>query len=156
MTGFQLTILFSTISFATHSWANDNIIHDCDIHGANCSEIVACIEETGEYFRGGASNDDDGGPLIIRSSLGHVCTGDWWRTVLGIGRAEITCDDGRAGKATFLWFDKDSGTVVGSGTLNNGEEIRYWTGGKLEQYFNEIDPAERDRMSCSPGNMLIG
>ena len=126
----------------------------CDPQTMNCSPFVACIEETGEYFRG-ASFGQDAGPFQATSVTGAVCTGQWSRVPPGIGIAEFTCDDGRAGTSVYTWFEPESGTAVGSGQFSDGAEARFWAGNNLERYFREIDPSERQRMACQPVDMLL-
>lgn len=126
----------------------------CDPGTMNCSPLVACVEDTGEYFRG-ASFGQDAGPFQAESVTGAVCTGKWKRTMLGIGVAEFNCDDGRMGSSIFNWFEPESGTAVGHGTFLDGAVARFWAGNNLEKYFREIDPAERQRMACSPVDMLL-
>ena len=126
----------------------------CDPKRMNCSPLVACVEETGEYFRG-ASFGQDAGPFRADSVTGAVCTGTWRRTLLGIGIAEFRCDDGRMGSSVFNWFEPESGTAVGYGTFVDGGVARFWAGNNLERYFREIDPEERQRMACNPIDMLL-
>ncbi|MEM7718678.1 MAG: hypothetical protein AAF222_05700 [Pseudomonadota bacterium] len=126
----------------------------CDPGRMNCSPLVACIEESGEYFRG-ASFGQDAGPLQATSVTGAVCTGTWRRTLMGIGIAEFTCDDGRVGSSVFNWFEPESGTAVGHGSFADGSVARFWAGNNLERYFREIDPLERERMACNPVDMLL-
>ncbi|MEL7151204.1 MAG: hypothetical protein AAGK71_10740 [Pseudomonadota bacterium] len=126
----------------------------CDPERMNCSPLVACIEETGEYFRG-ASFGYDAGPFRADSVSGAACTGTWRRTFLGIGIAEFTCSDGRMGSSVFNWFEPESGTAVGHGTFVDGTVARFWAGTNLERYFEEIDPLERERMACNPTDMLL-
>jgi hypothetical protein len=126
----------------------------CDPARMNCSPLVACIEETGEIFRG-ASFGQDAGPFQAISDTGAVCTGTWRRALLGIGIAEFTCDDGRSGTSVYTWFEPETGTAVGDGDFADGAEARFWSGNNLERYFREIDPDERDRMACKPEVMLL-
>jgi hypothetical protein len=129
-------------------------IEDCDEGRLDCAPFVACIEETGEYFRG-FSLGADAGPLAGKSVTGTICTGEWARGPGGLGVAKFTCDDGRAGSSVYSWFEPESGTAVGTGQFVDGSEVRFWTGSNLERYFREIDPSERERMACQPADMLL-
>jgi hypothetical protein len=126
----------------------------CDPARMNCSPLVACIEETGEIFRG-ASFGLDAGPFRADSVTGAVCTGTWQRMPTGIGLAEFTCDDGRSGMSAFTWFEPETGTAVGEGTFADGSVARFWSGNNLARYFREVDPAEVERMACQPADMLL-
>ena len=129
-------------------------VAECDPATMNCSPLVVCVEATGEIMRG-ASFGLDAGPFAAASTSGVICEGSWRRGFLGIGLAEFACSDGRSGTSAFTWFEPQSGTAVGSGRFSTGEEARFWAGNNLERYFREVAPEERQRMACSPGDMLL-
>ena len=118
------------------------------------SPFVACVEATGEIFRG-FSMGVDAGPLAATSKTGTTCKGEWQRLDTGAGAATFTCNDGRWGTALYDWFDPDTGTAVGTGEMDNQNVVRFWSGYRLEDYFNQIDPAERARMTCLPSDLLL-
>lgn len=151
MTNLKLTIGFIILSTTT-AIAEAPL---CSNPADECNKLVACNESSGEYFQGGASNADEG-VIFIRSSSGTECTGDWWRTLFGMGQAQITCDDGRQGQALFSWFERDTGTVVGNGKFDDGALIRFWTGTNLNGYFAIHGDKERPRMKCSSADLLLG
>lgn len=126
----------------------------CDPARMTCSPLVACIEETGEIFRG-ASFGVDAGPFRADSDRGAVCAGTWRRGPLGVGLAEFTCDDGRSGMSAFTWFEPETGTAVGQGSFADGSVARFWAGNNLARYFREVDSAEVQRMACQPADMLL-
>lgn len=126
----------------------------CDPATMNCSPLVVCVEATGEILRG-ASFGLEAGPFAAGSNEGVVCEGNWRRGLMGLGLAEFTCSDGRSGTSAFTWFEPESGTAVGSGQFSTGETARFWAGNNLERYFREIAPEERQRMACTPGDMLL-
>ncbi|NHB75506.1 hypothetical protein [Rhodobacter calidifons] len=127
----------------------------CDPATMNCSPLVVCIEATGEMMRG-ASFGLDAGPFFAQSRDGVLCEGSWRRGLFGVGLAEFTCSDGRSGQSAFTWFEPESGTAVGKGSFSTGEVARFWAGNNLERYFRKVAPEERQRMACSPEEMLIG
>lgn len=126
----------------------------CDPARMNCSPLVACVEATGEIFRG-ASFGVDSGPFHATSDTGATCTGTWRRTALGVGLAEFTCSDGRQGWSAYTWFEPETGTAVGEGRFADGTTARFWSGNNLARYFREVDPAEVQRMACKPGDMVL-
>jgi hypothetical protein len=128
---------------------------DCDRAGAVCVPLVVCVEATGEILRGVAIGRD-AGAILAMSDTGAVCEGTWRRSFMGLGLAEFACSDGRSGTSAFTWFEPESGTAVGSGRFSNGEAARFWSGNNLERYFREVAPDERQRMACSPADMLLG
>lgn len=130
-------------------------VAECDPATVNCSPLVVCVEATGEILRG-ASFGSSSGPFAAASTSGVICEGSWRRGFLGIGLADFACNDGRSGTSAFTWFEPESGTAVGSGRFSTGEEARFWAGNNLERYFREVAPEEKQRMACSPGDMLLG
>ena len=116
--------------------------------------FVACVEETGEIFRGTAFGAD-AGPLNAVSENGVSCEGEWKRLPLGLGVASFTCDDGRTGTTIYHYFDTATGTAIGDGSLQDGSPTRFWSGYRLEDYFKTKDPSERERMACQPEQMLL-
>jgi len=127
----------------------------CDTGDATCTPLVACVEETGEIFRGFTIGGDRSGPLVAQSVTGAICKGTWRETLLGIGLAQFTCDDGRAGTSAFTWFERETGTAVGKGDFVDGTTVRFWSGSNLKRYFEEVDPAEQQRMACEPADMIL-
>jgi len=125
----------------------------CDPARMNCSPLVACIEATGEIFRG-ASFGREAGRFYAQSDATQ-CTGTWARAPGGLGVAEFTCTDGRSGGSIYPWFEYETGTAVGQGTFADGEVARFWSGNNLARYFAEVDPAEVQRMACQPAAMLF-
>lgn len=151
----RAVLLASGLVVALGAGATVGRAASCPDTGEHCVTFVACIEETGEHFKGYALGHD-AGTLAATSSLGASCTGNWWRTLLGLGRAEFSCDDGRSGSSLYTWFDRDTGTAIGSGQFADGARARFWSGSDLERYFRETDPDEVQRMKCQPRRMLIG
>jgi hypothetical protein len=126
----------------------------CDPDTMNCSPIVACIETTGEMFRG-SSFGTDLGPLRVDTDEGVTCTGTWRRAIGGIGLAEFSCSDGRYGTSVYTWFEPETGTAVGQGTFADGTTIKFWAGNNLDGYFANVDPSEVQKMACPPDDMLL-
>ncbi len=112
-----------------------------------CAPLVACIPATGEVLRG-VSLGRNSGPIQAQSEAGVRCEGTWRRTLLGTGLAEFTCTDGRSGKSSFRWFERETGTAVGTGTFSTGDKAQFWAGNNLERYFREMPPEEMLRLSC--------
>lgn len=144
-------LAFAVIATSTASALGD--VARCDT-ATVCVPLVVCVEATGEVLRGMALGQDEG-PIFAASAAGVRCEGTWRRSLMGLGLAEFTCSDGRGGTSAFTWFEPDSGTAVGSGQFSSGEEARFWAGNNLERYFREVAPEERQRMACSPADMLV-
>jgi hypothetical protein len=149
-------ILMTSVFLGSAAFADEAALEEiCTLEGNSCTPFVGCIEATGEYFQG-QSYGPDHGRLIAISSGGTVCHGSWKRMPPGIGLAEFFCTDGRSGASAYTYFDVESGTAVGQGNFMDGATIDFWAGHKLEDYFETVDPSERDRMACQPADMLLG
>lgn len=119
-----------------------------------CSSFAACVPDTRELIVG-TSFGRDSGPIYAKSDSGTFCTGDWRRTVMGIGVAQFTCDDGRQGQAVYTWLDPDTGTATGTGRFNNGTLVRFWSGNDLARYFSSADPADLAVADCTPAELFM-
>jgi len=119
----------------------------------NCSTMVVCVDTTGEIL-GGSSFGTDAGPFSVTSDAGVVCEGQWRRTFSCIGLAQFTCNGARQGTSIFIWFEPESGTVVGTGRFDDGTQAHFWGGNNLERHFREVAPEDRARMACAPDAML--
>ncbi len=96
---------------------------------AGCSMTLPVrgqVAQTGETFEGSATGRlDGGGDLVVTSSTGARCTGQFVYVTARRGEGTFTCDDGRIGPYTFV----STGTRgTGSGTLN-GQVMTFTFGG---------------------------
>lgn len=120
----------------------------CSLANDYCVPVVGCIEETREFFRG-QTNGADKGPLRVEGAGKLVCTGTWQRTFMGLGIAEFACEDGRSGKAIYSYFEPETGTAVGTGTLADGMTANFWSGHNLETFFEIYADDERALSNCA-------
>jgi hypothetical protein len=126
----------------------------CDPTTMDCSPLTVCVEATGEVMKG-ASFGRDEGPFEVSSSDGAMCSGTWWRSVMGLGLAKFTCSDGRSGSSAFTWFEPETGTAVGSGKFSDGSVGKFWAGNNLDRYFREMPANEVQKLDCPVADLLI-
>lgn len=116
--------------------------------GANCVPFVGCLGENGSFFTGRAIGWDKG-TLAVRSSTGAFCSGDWVaRNFLGVGQANISCDDGTHGIAYFTYQDPETGTATGHGLMSNGAKLTVWSGQNIRQFLADTSGTVNDNLIC--------
>ncbi|MGA0827158.1 MAG: hypothetical protein ACO3PW_07395 [Gemmobacter sp.] len=109
--------------------------------GDSCTPVVACLEPTGIWFSGRATGWNQGEVSGVLSS-GARCGGTWTgRNLIGLGQAEISCDDGRRVVVFFTYLDSRTGTALGHGLSDRAERVRSWSGHAIPDH---VDP-ERGR-----------
>ncbi len=107
---------------------------------ASCSRIVACIGTGGKWFNGRAFGRGEG-ELEGRLSTGATCKGRWVeRNFLGLGQADVTCDDGMTTTVLYTYQDAYTGTAIGSGRTNQDELVEVWSGQNVLAFFQNQDP----------------
>ncbi len=107
---------------------------------ASCSRIVACIGDDGKWFNGRAFGRG-AGVLEGQISNGATCKGRWVeRNVLGLGQADVECDDGMTTTVLYTYQDAYTGTAIGNGRTNQGELVEVWSGQNVLAYFQNEDP----------------
>jgi hypothetical protein len=126
----------------------------CDLYNGDevCVPVLACVEEKGLWFDGRAYGSREG-RIEGEMSDGTICTGNWEvRGVLGIGRSDIVCDDGRRARIWYTYRDGRTGTAVGTGRSNLGERINAWSGTNVADYLAPNGAAQP--LSCDTGPTL--
>ncbi|MFN3935978.1 MAG: hypothetical protein ACK4KW_00230 [Gemmobacter sp.] len=113
-----------------------------------CTPVVACIEDTGVHFTGRAVGWGSG-TLAGQLSSGAICSGTWVsRNRLGLGQADLDCDDGQSGTVIFTYQDGATGTATGRGLTKGGQAVRGWSGRNIRAFLRaetgEVDP----RLMC--------
>lgn len=118
--------------------------------GPECVAVAACIGDSGLHFLGRATGAGRG-TVEGRLSSGAGCRGTWEAARDGTtGNARFACDDGRRGQAGFVWQDPASGTTLGVGLTDAGEEIRLWSGRDLRAFLVRETGDPEGRMPCGP------
>ncbi|EBA17558.1 hypothetical protein RSK20926_07467 [Roseobacter sp. SK209-2-6] len=137
----SLVLLLSL--FAVPSWAEE----PCQLRNNYCVPIVACTKDGADFFVGRAYGKD-GGPVQAQSKNGRKCEGRWWRTLIGTGKAELTCSDGLEAKISYSYFHKGSGTVLGKARLSDGARMSFWAGHRILPYVLHRERHRTEMIDC--------
>lgn len=102
---------------------------------SNCVRILACIGDKGLWFNGRALGRGTG-TLAGLVNNGAVCEGTWTsRNVLGLGQADVSCDDGMQVTVYYTYQEEYTGTAIGRGRNNRGEWVKAWSGLHVLEYL---------------------
>ena len=113
----------------------------CDMTNdqASCSRVVACIGVEGTWFNGRAFGRGEG-VLDGQLSTGAHCKGRWVeQNLVGLGQADVECDDGMTTTVLYTYQDAYTGTAIGHGRTNNDELVEVWSGQNVLAYFQNED-----------------
>ncbi len=113
----------------------------CDMTSdeTSCSRVVACIGVEGKWFNGRAFGRGNG-VLEGQLSTGAHCTGRWMqRNQMGLGQADVACDDGMTTTVLYTYQDAYTGTAIGFGSTNHDEPVEAWSGQHVLAYFQNED-----------------
>lgn len=143
------------ILFATEVSAQSRTSCNMTSDDTNCNRIVACIGSEGEWFNGRAFGRGEG-TFSGATSGGVPCAGNWMsRNAIGVGQADVFCDDGRTGRVYFTYQDSYTGTALGQGAMTSGQGVRMWSGNNVLAYLRG-DTGERIAMlPCDGGDIPI-
>lgn len=119
----------------------------CTLANDWCVPFVGCLEDGSLHFVGRTHGRRDG-PLAARTSQGAQCTGTWKRTIVGAGKASFSCDDGRAGKVLYTYFDAPTGTAVGRGSTETGERLIFFSGRAIREFMSADGTFDPDLIGC--------
>lgn len=109
----------------------------CDLRAdsSSCTRVLACIGDDGRWFNGRSFGRGQG-TVAGTFDDGVACTGTWVsRNAIGLGQADVTCEDGMSVTVLYTYQDEFSGTALGSGVASNGERIRVWSGNNVLAYL---------------------
>lgn len=122
----------------------------------NCVPIVGCLGDEGDHFVGRAIGWDNGTfEGLSRSML--TCFGEWTTSnALGLGQANIYCDEGLKGVAYFAYQDVVTGTATGQGVLSDGSRLRMWSGHNIQQFIQNQTGDVDARLMCGEVPVPIG
>ena len=148
-------LLPAMIVMATQLSAQTRTSCDMTEDDSNCVRVLACMGNTGEWLNGRAFGRGEG-TFAGTTSKGVTCSGDWMsRNSLGLGQADIFCDDGRTGRVFYTFQDEYTGTAIGQGAMTSGEGIRMWSGLHVLSYLRG-DTGERVALlPCVGGDIPI-
>lgn len=101
----------------------------------NCVRVLACIGDAGLYFDGNARGWN-AGQVEGRSSDSSACTGTWSADgPLGMGIAQLSCDNGLSVDVLYTQQDNETGTVIGTGRDSLGRLVQVWSGKNVLEFL---------------------
>ena len=117
---------------------------------SSCVRVLACIGTEGLWFNGRAFGQGTGTVAGLMSD-GAQCAGRWKsRNVMGLGQADVTCDNGVEVTVIYYIQDNFTGTVLGNGLTNRGEMVRAWSGAKVLEYLRDPSRPEAENQVFLP------
>ena len=132
---------------------------DCDGEpgsSAYCAPLVGCFERDGRHFVGRAIGRN-AGTLAGVLSTGALCTGTWVsRIVIGVGQADLRCDDGTAARIWFTYQDGLTGTATGRGLTIRGAPVRARSGRNIRAFLGSGGCAVDPGLFCGDAEIPIG
>jgi len=116
----------------------------------DCVRILACIGSEGNWFNGRAFGRGSG-TLAGRTAFGAQCVGRWRsRNAMGLGQADVQCDDGMEVTVLYYLQDDYTGTAIGNGRTNRGEFVRAWSGLNVLEYLRDRSAPEGENQVFLP------
>ncbi len=139
----RIAILTLIATLPAQSSAED----PCTLANNFCVPFVGCSLD-GTLSFSGRGYGQGTGTLAAERSDGLHCSGTWHLVTDGqpgaLGIADFTCADGMSGTASYTWLHAPSGTVTGTGSTDNGRDLRFWSGHLIADYIAQdptLDPA---------------
>jgi len=115
---------------------------------ANCVRLLACIGGGGRWFSGRAVGRGSG-TLAGETDDGVICQGRWTeRNALGLGQANVACDDGMTVTVFFYYQDAHTGTAIGRGRASTGATVQSWSGLHVLDYLSERTGRPMPHLPC--------
>ncbi len=123
----------------------------------NCVRILACIGDDGTWFNGRAIGRGTG-RLVGVTNTGSSCKGVWTsHNFLGLGQADVSCDDGMTTTIFYTYQDEYTGTAIGRGKSNTGKMIKVWSGLNVLDYLRGADTSSPIiTLPCGTQSIPIG
>ncbi|MFM2390212.1 MAG: hypothetical protein RLZZ437_1767 [Pseudomonadota bacterium] len=122
---------------------------------ANCVRVLACVGEQGRWFHGRAFGRGEG-TLAGVVNDGVTCQGTWTsRNAMGLGQADVVCDDGATIRVIYFYQDEYTGTAIGRGESDTGDLVQSWSGEHVLEYFRDGDPSAQAVLKCGAQDIPI-
>lgn len=120
----------------------------------NCVRVLACVGDSGSYFEG-RSVGRGSGTMAGLIDQRIACTGTWTeRNADGVGQVDVTCDDGMEVTVLYTYQEPYTGTAIGYGQANTGENITAWSGLHVLEYFQRETGEEAPNLPCGGPNSI--
>jgi hypothetical protein len=141
--------------FALPLHAEDTALCPLTDDAQNCVRVLACIGDQGRWFHGRSFGRGEG-TLAGVTSDGVSCSGAWVsRNSLGLGQADVVCDDGMSVSAIYYYQDEYTGTALGRGLSNQDEVVQSWSGDHVLDYFRDGSPTREAALKCGSYDIPI-
>jgi len=151
------SLTFVPLFWATSVAAQD--INSCDrtLAGADCTPVYACIDETGEWFKGQALGQTEKGLVKGVLASGANCIGKWVppNAVLS-GKLDLTCNNGTYMQVYYTQSDPATKTAIGQGISLDGQFVTGWSGKQLKDYFLHTNDVQQGGFTCGPNKVPLG
>jgi hypothetical protein len=122
---------------------------------ANCVRVLACIGDQGRWFHGRAFGRGEG-TLAGVVNDGVLCQGTWTsRNPMGLGQADVVCDDGATIGVLYFYQDEYTGTALGRGETDRGDLVQSWSGEHVLEYFRDGNPTADAVLKCGTHEIPI-
>jgi hypothetical protein len=122
---------------------------------ANCVRVLACIGDQGRWFHGRAFGRGEG-TLAGVVNDGVVCQGTWTsRNAMGLGQADVVCEDGAKIGVLYFYQDEYTGTALGRGESDRGDLVQSWSGEHVLDYFRDGNPTADAVLKCGTHAIAI-
>ncbi len=134
--------------FPTALLAQDMSLCPMTDDAQNCVRVLACIGEDGRWFHG-RSIGRGKGTLAGVVSDGVTCSGTWTsENAIGVGEANVTCDDEMSVTVFYYYQDTYTGTALGRGLTNGKDVVQSWSGEHVIEYFKNGSPTKEAVLKC--------
>ena len=121
----------------------------------SCSRIFACLGDQGRWFQGRAFGRGEGVFDGVTDD-GVLCRGTWTNSnAANVGQADMICDDGMTAVVYYFLQDGYTGTGIGQGTTNTGDEIKSWTGENVIEFLKRNSATSEALLQCGDASILI-
>lgn len=114
----------------------------------SCSRVLACIGDQGRWFHGRSFGRGEG-TLAGVTNDGVNCSGEWVsHNSMGLGQADVVCDDGMTVSVIYYYQNEYNGTVLGRGLSNRNDVVQAWSGDHVLDYFRDGSPTRQAALKC--------
>ena len=77
------------------------------------------------------------------------------KNALGLGQADVACDDGMSVSVIYYYQDEYTGTALGRGITNGEDVVQSWSGDHVIQYFRDGSPTKEAVLKCGSHDIPI-
>lgn len=150
-----LRALLPAVFIGLPAMAQDTALCPMTDDQSSCSRVLACIGDQGRWFHGRAFGRGEG-TLAGVVNDGVTCQGTWTsRNAMGLGQADVVCDDGASIRVIYFYQDEYTGTAIGRGSSDKGDLVQSWSGEHVLEYFRNGEPTAEAVLKCGTHEIPI-